>query len=274
MLYEENIHYFRNKDGSLLQGFLHTPLNNIKNIGIIYCPPFAEEENCSHAVIVQAARRFTETGYHVFRFYYSGTGDSEGVFSQSTLTVWKDDILQAINFFKSKTGIDKIALWGLRLGSDLMLCTCDESKPEFALIWQPILDFKSYIHNFLRLYFGTQIIVDSSVKFSSEELIKQLKKHGKLEIGGYQLSEELYKSFKEQKNFWEIDNSKTTFPLYIFTISMNQNPPFKIRHFLSSLVLKTSQYQHIEDTPFWDRYWIWKSEKIVQNTISWINSQV
>ena len=75
---DEQLFFFEGSNERKLLGFLHQPINNCKETGIVYCHPFAEEKNCSHFVTARAAGEFARLGYPVLRFDFSGCGDSEG----------------------------------------------------------------------------------------------------------------------------------------------------------------------------------------------------
>ncbi len=139
--------------GRRLLGILHEPSDPDRS-GFVFCAPFAEEEKCSHRVMVDAARALAQAGYAVLRFHYRGCGDSEGEFAEFTLDDWRLDIHAALDYVR-RNAIDcasSLNLLGLRLGASLAAQVAEERDDVRRLIlWEPIVNGRSYVaQNLLR----------------------------------------------------------------------------------------------------------------------------
>ena len=135
--------------GRRLLGILHEPSAPDLS-GFVFCSPFAEEEKCSHRVMVDAARALAQAGYAVLRFHYRGCGDSEGEFEDFTLDDWRLDVHAALNFVRGRAS--SLNLLGLRLGASLAAQVAEERDDVHRLIlWEPIVNGRSYVaQNLLR----------------------------------------------------------------------------------------------------------------------------
>ncbi len=93
---------FKNASGFILDARLDLPadFNTNENIRafIVFCHCFT----CSKETITtyRLSRLLAEQGYGVLRFDFSGLGNSEGDFSDTTFSGMQDDLKSAINFLK------------------------------------------------------------------------------------------------------------------------------------------------------------------------------
>lgn len=91
--------HFKNSREHMLDARLDMPLNvdsdNIKSF-IIFCHCFT----CTKETITtfRLSRLLAEAGYGVFRFDFTGLGNSEGDFSSTTFSSTQDDLKSAIKF--------------------------------------------------------------------------------------------------------------------------------------------------------------------------------
>lgn len=101
--------------GKQLIGIEHRPSINSKknnNIGVLIVVGGPQTRVGSHRLFVQLARALAEQGFYVFRFDYTGAGDSEGGISQ--FTDIQADIGAAISTFgQQQSHIKQFKLWGL-----------------------------------------------------------------------------------------------------------------------------------------------------------------
>lgn len=270
----EKIFFFENADGKKLLGFIHNPVTNRQDIGLIYVHPFAEEKNCSHVIAVKAARALASQGFAVLRFDLSGCGDSEAELEDVTVQTWQQDLKCAIRKLKEETKVDKIALWGLRLGASLVLLNAPlQERIAFIILWQPVFDLADYIHKFLRNRIGSEINAGDARRISIKSLLTALQTQKKLEVLGYTISESLYDSFVS------IGKSpaliEVTCPLLVLSISKMPNTSNAIMRYVSSLKEKSNHLtvSHLQIEPFWDRYDQWNAHDLIDYTTNWLKSK-
>ena len=266
----EDIFFFQGGSGSQLLGFLSKPEK--PKAGILFCHPFAEEKNCAHFIVAEAARKFAQLGYAVMRFDLSGCGDSEGEFDEFTIENWLADIQTAKEHLREEAQVEDIYLWGLRFGAGLVLLDVQQSHDASGLIlWQPIFDFQLYIHQYLRNQLGSNI-TSSGNGVSVKSLISNLEADEKVEVFGYTLSPTMYKNFMKVGKIEpspDVNNQ-----IFIASISQMETPPMTITQVVDKLKLsqKFLTFQHIEEEPFWDRYERWQAPNTTAKTANWLAS--
>ena len=153
-------------------------------------PPFAEEMNKSRRIIAFLGNRLAENGRGLVVPDLYGTGDSDGDFADTDCDAWFDDLRATENWARSKGwSIDSAV--GIRLGGLLALLYSEYRRAAFCriVLWQPSLDGKRTLEQFLRLR------VAASMTAGNTETVAQLKSRiagGEIiEVAGYELSPRL-----------------------------------------------------------------------------------
>jgi exosortase A-associated hydrolase 2 len=265
----EDMFFFPGGSGVQLLGFLSKPIDTPILTGIIFCHPFAEEKNCSHAVVAKAAREFAAQGHAVLRFDFSGCGDSEGDMIDFRLHNWLDDIRAAISEMQQRTQIDKVVLWGLRLGAALAGTYARQNTDISGMIlWQPIYNYQDYMKQFLR---GKQAssISNQYGQISIKSLLQDIESGNAVEVHGYPVADPLYSSFAQLDG---LNQAEIVCPTFISTISKMTLPPTMTIRKAERMLSKDSEsfYTHIIAEPFWDRYWQWEAPQAVNSTKEWL----
>ncbi len=89
-------------------------------LGIVLCGPIGYEALCTHRQWHRLARTLAAAGLATLRFDYRGTGDSaEDDEAPARVPAWLDSVHGAIGWLRAHTGVERIALVGLRLGAAL-----------------------------------------------------------------------------------------------------------------------------------------------------------
>ena len=127
-------------DGKQLVGILHKPEKKYKK-GIILCHGLGGNKTENRRLFVEAARKFTRVGYATLRFDFYGSGDSEGDFSETTITTQIQNLKDAIGFLYGE-GCEKICVLGLSLGAAISILTLPQKPVEALITWSAVSDFK------------------------------------------------------------------------------------------------------------------------------------
>ncbi|ROQ93527.1 alpha/beta hydrolase family protein [Desulfosoma caldarium] len=104
---------FTNAFGQKLSGRLDTPSEVTPRAVLLFAHCFTCSKNLS--AVVHISRALTEAGYAVFRFDFTGLGESEGDFSQTDFVSHVDDV-EASAQFLAQRGLAPHILVGHSLG--------------------------------------------------------------------------------------------------------------------------------------------------------------
>ncbi len=136
-----------------LFGTVHVPAGGRARGGVILCPPLGKEQVDSYRGLTLLAQKLCDSGLLVLRFDYYGTGDSAGdQDSKDIVSRWTRSIVTAAEFVRS-SGVDAVALVGLRAGALLSTAAFSQLGPLTAVaLWDPVVRGRSYLREQRALY--------------------------------------------------------------------------------------------------------------------------
>jgi alpha-beta hydrolase superfamily lysophospholipase len=146
--------------GDKLFGWLHEPIGGqTANVGLVICKPFGYEVMCSHMSLRAFADSAAEIGVPALRFDYCGTGDSADIEPEADqLQVWTKDVLAAIAELQRRTGIERVCLFGLRLGALLAVLAASQSKSVSSLVLiAPVISGRRYLRELRMTQLAAQL---------------------------------------------------------------------------------------------------------------------
>ena len=122
--------YFSNSNGVKLCGILSNPADDISLPIILLCHGFTtSKDNFTNKKLEEI---LNQKNIATFRFDFFGHGESEGDFSQITISEGVDDILQAIEYLKA-LGYSKIGLFGGSYGGICAIMAASKTKDLYLL---------------------------------------------------------------------------------------------------------------------------------------------
>jgi alpha-beta hydrolase superfamily lysophospholipase len=127
--------------------WIHTPSGQRRKSGVVICKPFGYEAICAHRSVRHIAERAARAGIPAIRFDYEGSGDSLGSDRDGDrLPAWIGSIHAAIDELKRDSGVERVYLLGLRLGSALATLASAERTDVAGLISiAPVVTVKTYL---------------------------------------------------------------------------------------------------------------------------------
>lgn len=91
---------FQNSEGLELSGYLELPLNGEPHSYVLFAHCFTCNKN--YFAVKNIARALSKNGYGVLRFDFSGLGESEGEFSDTTFSGNVEDLVAAARFLEKE----------------------------------------------------------------------------------------------------------------------------------------------------------------------------
>ena len=116
-------HTFKNKAGDELSGVLELPLNQEPHNFVLFAHCFTCNKN--FLAVKNIGRALTANGFGVFRFDFTGLGDSEGDFADTNFSGNVEDLLAAASFLEEEHKAPSL-LVGHSLGGAAVLFAAQE----------------------------------------------------------------------------------------------------------------------------------------------------
>jgi exosortase A-associated hydrolase 2 len=191
--------FFDGHSGRLF-GFYHEPREPRASQAFVLSHAFGEEKLWSHRVLVSFARELAERGYPVFRFDYTGTGDSDGSLAETSIASHVLDLAAAVRWLNAKLdGSCQIGLVGLRLGATIAALLAGQHPPCTdrlgpLVLWDPVTDGESYVQELLRSHLSTQLAVHGRVIEGRDALRERIRRGESVNLDGYELAAPLHDS--------------------------------------------------------------------------------
>lgn len=154
--------------------------------------PFNEEMNRSRSMVTQMAQGFAELGLGTLVLDLLGTGDSEGDFGDARWDLWQRNLQAGLSWLQAQDGGCRW-IWGIRLGA-LMAAELQAAQGRAdlgLLLWQPVLDGKTHLTQFLRVRMASLLDRADQPKETTASMRAQLAAGESVEVAGYLLHPEL-----------------------------------------------------------------------------------
>lgn len=179
-----------------LSGVLHFPerVHHRKVPLIVLLHGFVGSKIGEHRLFVKAARYFTEKGYAVFRFDFSGCGESDGDYADVTVTKQLSEVQAVLNYVSMLPEIDanNIILIGHSLGGAVASLTAAvDCRIRKLILWSPVgkpyKDITGILGENAMKTAALNGVVDYHGFYVSQSFLTDLKNHHPLEaIRSYQ----------------------------------------------------------------------------------------
>lgn len=179
-----------------LFGMLHLPQDRKPRHGVVICHALAEEKLWSHRVFVALARELAARGIAALRFDFRGEGESDLEFEQTGIATRTLDAVRAADvLLEHAPSLRAVTLLGHRLGGSIALAAARRlgRKARGVVIWDPLLNGREYLMQWLRSNLAAQIAVGGNAPRTRQVLIQALDAGETVTVDGYGIGAPLYR---------------------------------------------------------------------------------
>jgi hypothetical protein len=168
----------------------HRPVQPWRAV-VVLAGPMSLERSNGYLSWVRWARTLACNGFWVFRFDYSGVGESTGSFAEQTFDTWADDLGAVTRAARERHPDAPLFVNGLRLGALLgqVADGCDG-----LLAWDPPASGRAMLADMLRRKLAADYADRVGERKTREEYIRELEGGAVLEVEGYPWSGGLWSS--------------------------------------------------------------------------------
>ncbi len=148
--------YFGADDAPLFGVYSQPNAAVARRAAVLMCAPLATEYMRTHYAIRLVGSQLARYGFHVLRFDYHGTGDSSGEVGAGQFDLWSDDIALAAKELLDFSGVQDLALVGLRMGAALAVEALASRKisAKCLVLWDPVVSGDEYLSTIEKLNAG------------------------------------------------------------------------------------------------------------------------
>jgi pimeloyl-ACP methyl ester carboxylesterase len=122
-----------------LLGQHHPPEGEPREAGVLLCYPAPQEYQLTHWALRTLAGLLAREGFHVFRFDYTGTGDSWGGLREASVSRWCEDVRAAATELRDMAGVTQLSCVGFRLGAALATLAAPGLDLDALVLWDPVV---------------------------------------------------------------------------------------------------------------------------------------
>ncbi len=122
------------------------PAGAVRDAAVVLCKPFGYDAQCTQRAYRHLARRLSDSGFHVLRIDYQGTGDSSGGDSdEGRLGALVGSVREGMRWIRGELGIEKIVLFGSRFGALIALEAASQGDVDAIVLLAPPASGKAWL---------------------------------------------------------------------------------------------------------------------------------
>ncbi|WP_078551247.1 alpha/beta hydrolase [Bacillus alkalicellulosilyticus] len=194
-----------------LSGAVHFPSNQpkIQKPAIVFVHGFVGSKVGEHRLFVKAARHFTEQGFVVVRFDFSGCGESDGDYGDVTLTKQRNELKDVLSFVEELPDVNReeITVIAHSLGGAVAsLVAKTDTRIKQLVLWSPVAN-----------------PYEDITRITGKHAVKQASQHGIIDYKGFYVSHDFFGDLKKHHPLQNISFYQG--PVFILHADKDQDVP-------------------------------------------------
>jgi alpha-beta hydrolase superfamily lysophospholipase len=136
-------------------GVYHAPAGpSVRALAVLLCNPIGDDLMRAHRPFRHLAEALAALGFPVLRFDFDGAGDSVGDERDADrVATWRGDVARAADELRARSGVERLAFVGLKLGGTLAALAAAEMGGVDALVlWGPYLSGSVFVSDATRAH--------------------------------------------------------------------------------------------------------------------------
>lgn len=241
---------------------------------LLLLPGFNEEMNRCRSMLTMFAEAAAAAGHGTLAIDPHGTGDSAGAYVDGRWEHWLDDVQCATAWLQQQPG-GCIGFLGVRLGAALAAQALQQAPAAVTrlLLWQPVVDGKQHLTQFLRVRIAALMDRPELPKESTTSMRAQWAAGQPVEVGGYEIHPELARGIDAVKLSALVPRAGTR------VLWLEQPPPgAEELAAASAAALRAWQdagvaarWQGFEGPSFWQQYERVVAPQAIEHSVAWLS---
>lgn len=189
--------------------------------GVVICPPLHADFSKNYRNEVLLGQALARQGFAVLRFHYRGQGHSDGDPRSVSLESLTKDAVAAVDFLRSRIGVERLGLVGCRLGAFIAAAAAASLDGAPVSLWEPVVDPGRYLRDAIRARLIGDLRGRETERASADALMEQLHREGFVDIHGYPIHLGLVQSMEGKMLPTELGDNQR--PILLVEISRGRD---------------------------------------------------
>lgn len=202
--------FFDAPTGSLF-GVTHIP-SKPTGLGVVVSSPLNNDFLKNNRREVLLSRRLAERGIAVQRYHYAGTGNSDGDAAALTVQSMIEDCEQATDHLVERTGVDRLAFVGSRMGG-FPAATAAASRNAPLALWEPITEGRKYFRELFRTVMIVGMQASDGDGASMTDIRAAFERDRTVDVAGFSVGWAMYEDAQQRR--LEEQSGEGTAPVFL-----------------------------------------------------------